>query len=581
MVQAPTIRLISFLTLGLLSGCAASRVRNDQSAPALTAAGVAYLQDSKDAAQTLQTWYEPSTGLYRTTGWWNSANAITVLVDFERMSKSTQYNSILTNTFTAAQKTSPGFLNKYYDDEGWWALAWIDAYDLTRNKDYLSMAESIFADMAASWDDTCGGGIWWSKDKNYKNAIANELFLSVAAHLANRTSGSARRRYLEWGDREWKWFEASGMINDKGLINDGLGNGRGHNAGQACTNNGRTTWTYNQGVVLGGLAELSAANHDPALAEAAEKIATVAITQLVDEYGILHDPCEPKCGADGVQFKGIFVRNLVLLDRTHPQKAYESFIDKNADTLWKDAQGPGFHLSERWSGPFDSGNAASQTSALDVLVGAALLHTEGPASRPVGKRTLAEEPQHALAIDATKQFAPPRGRGPFPGSALPGHSTGFPIRLDLIATGKREPDGTSLIDFMITNIGAEPIKLPLSLDGNISSPRTILALYFTSDAIEYGHLVGGAPILPFQPISAELYAQSGDLKSFDSLAPGKTLRVHASTVFELKPGRHSLTAHAELSREVVTPSGVGSEVLGTAESIPVKKTFSAQNFVAR
>ena len=111
------------------------------------------------------------------------------------------------------------------------------------------------------------------------------------------------------------------MINGKGLINDGLGQGHADKLqGMACTNNGRTTWTYNQGVVLGGLAELSAANHDPALEAAAQKIATAAITQLVDENGILHDPCEPKCGADGVQFKGIFVRNLVLLDRGAAQE---------------------------------------------------------------------------------------------------------------------------------------------------------------------------------------------------------------------------------------------------------------------
>ena len=31
-------------------------------------------------------------------------------------------------------------------------LAWTDAYDLTGNKVYLSMAEAIFADMASSWD---------------------------------------------------------------------------------------------------------------------------------------------------------------------------------------------------------------------------------------------------------------------------------------------------------------------------------------------------------------------------------------------------------------------------------------------
>jgi predicted alpha-1,6-mannanase (GH76 family) len=376
MLRPFTIRLISFLALGLLSGCAAFRAKNGQTAPPLTSASATYLQDSKDAVETLQTWYEPSTGLYRTTGWWNSANAITVLVDYARVSKSTQYNAIVANTFTTAQKKNPGFLNKFYDDEGWWALAWIDAYDLTRNKDYLVMAESIFADMAAAWDDTCGGGIWWSKDKDYKNAIANELFLSVAAHLINRTTGSTRSQYLEWGNREWKWFQTSGMINDKNLINDGLGKVGGQAAGQACTNNGRTTWTYNQGVVLGGLVELSSANHDPVLKQSARKIATAAITQLVDDNGILHDGCEPKCGGDGVQFKGIFVRNLVLLNQSGPQAAYEAFIDRNADVLWKDAQGPKFQLSERWSGPFDSSNAASQTSAIDALVGAATLHSK-------------------------------------------------------------------------------------------------------------------------------------------------------------------------------------------------------------
>ena len=357
--------------LALLSGCAAVPARNGQSAPSLVAP--VDLQYSTNAVQTLQTWYEPSTGLYKTTGWWNSANAMTVLIDYARLSRSTQYNPVITNTFIAAQRTSPGFLNNFYDDEGWWALAWIDAYDLTRNKEYLATAESIFADMAAAWDNTCGGGIWWSKDRKYKNAIANELFLSVAAHLANRTSGSTRRQYLIWGNREWKWFHASGMLNPTSLINDGLNKSAGEIAPSGCTNNGRTTWTYNQGVVLGGLVELMAADHDPDLALTAQHIAQAAITQLSDDNGILHDPCEPKCGSDGVQFKGIFIRNLVLLDKVHPDKLYESFINKNADTVWEHARGPNFQLAERWSGPFDSANAASQTSALDALLGAATL----------------------------------------------------------------------------------------------------------------------------------------------------------------------------------------------------------------
>ena len=117
------------------------------------------LQRAASGIQTLQGRYNSSTGLYSTTGWWNSANATTVLVDYAQVSNSTQYNSVLANTFTAAQKTSLNFLNNYYDDEGWWALAWIDAYDLTGNQQYLSMAETIFSDMAGGWDTTCSGGV--------------------------------------------------------------------------------------------------------------------------------------------------------------------------------------------------------------------------------------------------------------------------------------------------------------------------------------------------------------------------------------------------------------------------------------
>jgi predicted alpha-1,6-mannanase (GH76 family) len=350
---------------------------NRQSTPPLSAPTISYVQESAAGIQSLQEWYTPSTGLYRSTGWWNSANAMTVLADYARLSKSKQYNSVFANTFVAAQKTSPGFLNNFYDDEGWWALAWIDAYDLTRNAQYLAMAESIFADMARGWDGVCGGGIWWSKDRNYKNAIANELLLSVAAHLAKRTSGAARSRYLKWSNREWTWFQASGMINAQNLVNDGLGKSPGQTEGAGCVNNGRTTWTYNQGVILGGLAELSTVNHDPSLAKTAQKIATAAITRLVDSNGILHDSCESNCGADGVQFKGIFVRNLVLLDQQYPRAAYKSFVDTNADAIWTHSQGEDTHFGQVWSGPFSSGNAASQSSALGAIVGAAMLEMRG------------------------------------------------------------------------------------------------------------------------------------------------------------------------------------------------------------
>ena len=334
------------------------------SATAVSTSNASYLTEAALGVEKLQSWYDWRTGLWRTTNWWNAANATTVLVNYSSSSGSTQYQPAVENTFRV--NASRGFLNNYYDDEGWWALAWIDAYDWTHNTDYLNMASSIFEDMTGGWDDVCGGGIWWSRARTYKNAIANELFLSVAAHLANRvTDPDQLAHYLSWAEQEWQWFSQSGMINSENLINDGLNSN--------CQNNHGTTWTYNQGVILGGLVELYKQDPDCSLPQTAQDIALAAVDHLSDANGILHDPCEPNCGADGVQFKGIFLRNLMPLNDSFPDERYVQFARANTDSIWTQDQGPDYQFGQVWSGPFqpDNSAAASQTSALDAIIVAA------------------------------------------------------------------------------------------------------------------------------------------------------------------------------------------------------------------
>ena len=301
-------------------------------------------------------WYNSTTGLWESTGWWNAANALEAIIDYSLRTKTKTYQGIISATLEKNKRGN--FLNNYYDDESWWALTWIKAYDLTGDKRYLGMAENIFADLQGGWDKRCGGGIWWSKRRDYKNAIANELFLTVAVRLCQRTS---KKSYLTWAQQEWTWFKKSGMINAQNLVNDGLNS--------ACQNNGGITWTYNQGVILGGLVDMYKIMGDRSFISYAEAIADAAISTLVDTNGILTEPCESLggCGADGPQFKGIFMRNLSYLYETDSKERYKEFIIRNADSIWLNNRNNANQFGLRWAGPPDSADASRQSAAIDAL----------------------------------------------------------------------------------------------------------------------------------------------------------------------------------------------------------------------
>ncbi len=347
-------------------------------------------------------WYNNSTGRWESPDWqhcwWHCANILEVVVDYSKRTSSTAYYDVIANTFTKNKTgnillgTQDNFINNYYDDEGWWALAWIKAFDLTGIVDYLNMAETIFADMTTGWyPNTCGGGIRWRKkddtwgSPNYgkddygKGAIQNELFMTAAARLYQRTSNST---YLTWAQNTWNWFSQIGLIGQqtdpsknyvKNMINNGLC--------QPCTSCD-AFYTYNQGVILGGLVDLYKITKDSTLLARAQAIANAVLnsfnnpdpqTRLVNSAGILIEICESTntCAYDGPQFKGIFMRNLSYLYETDPTKtAYRDFITKNADSIWLNNRNSSNQFGLKWAGPLDTPDAVKHSSALDAMIAA-------------------------------------------------------------------------------------------------------------------------------------------------------------------------------------------------------------------
>jgi len=320
----------------------------------------------------LQRWYLPWTGRWRTTSWWNAANALTAVIDYAQRTGDETYARVPPWTFRLSRWRHRDFLVRFFDDNGWWALAWIKAYDVAKEDRYLDAARRIFDNLVTGWDDTCGGGLWWNEDRNYKNAITNELFLTTAIKLHQRSPGHGDK-YLDWALREWDWFSASGMIGEKGLVNDGLS--------PDCTNNGKPAYTYNQGVVLGGLAGLYEVTGDRAYLRQGESIANAALRDLTspptaNPPGILIEPGEAGMvgrRGDGSQFKGIFVRYLYDLYAHSRQPAYRDFILRNAASIWDNSRNAQDQFGLRWTGPFDSADASRQSSALEALNAAVAL----------------------------------------------------------------------------------------------------------------------------------------------------------------------------------------------------------------
>lgn len=397
-----------------------------------------YSQWALAACKTLQeTWFnttsgtwnghngQDETGAWTQIGWWNAANSLEATVNCAILARGTQLREPLErgaatgqvqlvppgtdaiiDLFFRAQNVTGIAGSRSYDDSGWVTLAWARAFEHTGNAAFLARAELFWQQVQSEgWDDECGGGLYWAGDgpqgNRYKNAISNELFLMSSATLYRLTGNVT---YKEWAIKEWRWFSSSGMMVD-GIVNGGLTSN--------CKNDGSEGYTYNQGVILGGLSLLANITGDRSLLTVAEDIieAVLASDVYVYDDGILREPCEEKekgrrrndndndsssnggskrdssstatCDDDQLQFKGVFTRYLNIFLEHAPEdkrasaayQRYRAFLALNAKAVWsrdRDESDGTFGL--RWEGPLSRNHtrgAILQTSALDCLTAAA------------------------------------------------------------------------------------------------------------------------------------------------------------------------------------------------------------------
>ena len=319
-------------------------------------------------------------------GWWNCANTIESLINY--CSLSNLCDSKLISVIHEVTDAQTMRIKGGYDDIQWWSLAMIRLYEFNGDQTYLERAVRFFDYVwENAWDTTtCGGGLWWDVAKTYKNAITNELAMMNTAKLYNITQNATYKMQF---DLLWNWFYADGndgkgMLNKQWLINDGL-NVNTVNPSD-CDNNEEVEWSYNQGVILGGLSKMYLIdNYNESLLNISWNIIHSVMEHLVTPTdGILHEQVTDKNveqSSDASQFKGIFMRylmywyqNVIATDASNTYRDFKeqiiTFVNNQLDGIYDNCMNPNCfaEFSAVWNASWIDTDSATvaQVAAIDA-----------------------------------------------------------------------------------------------------------------------------------------------------------------------------------------------------------------------
>lgn len=152
--------------------------------------------------------------------------------------------------------------SRFYDDNQWIAIAYLDAYKRVPEKKYLDDAEMIYRFMKGGLDTASGGGIYWKEgDKNSKNTCSNGPGILVALQLYQLTG---KRQYLNTALELYKWVNRY-LQSPEGVYYD--------NIKIPSLQIAEATYTYNTGTMLQSNVLLYQVTHDSRYLSEAKRIA--------------------------------------------------------------------------------------------------------------------------------------------------------------------------------------------------------------------------------------------------------------------------------------------------------------------
>ncbi|WAQ83228.1 hypothetical protein PtA15_3A597 [Puccinia triticina] len=287
------------------------------------------------------------------TPWHESGMIWGMFMDYAQYTGDRQFSDLVTSalvnsSFKTAHDFLGGnqgqvvekFLGRWNDDILWPNLVIITGAELFGpnaqmaggNGDWISLATKTYDQVWAQNDNKCGGGIYWSRNReskggNYKSLITQVEFISQGARNFMQTKNATA---FEQSKTILDWITSSAIGDQKtGILYDGL---EANDCGKLST----SLWTYNYGQLLGSLAWMFKATGDKKYLDMTTSYFDYGARTFAgsNTSGIIAEQCEAdkSCNRDQQGFKSVYVRNLAYLYRITNNQTMKAQIQNMIDT---------------------------------------------------------------------------------------------------------------------------------------------------------------------------------------------------------------------------------------------------------
>lgn len=153
---------------------------------------------------------------------------------------------------------------RYYDDNEWLVLDFVDSYKITNDESYLSLAKETMKYVLSGEDNVLGGGIYWyEQKKESKNTCSNAPGIVCALELYKVTKDDA---YLAAAKRLYAWTQTN-LQDADGLYFD---NKSIHGKVE------KTKWSYNTALMIRSACLMYDVTQDGAYLTEAARVAAAA-----------------------------------------------------------------------------------------------------------------------------------------------------------------------------------------------------------------------------------------------------------------------------------------------------------------